>query len=848
MRVPISWLADYVDIILPVEQLAEKLTIAGLEVKQIEYFGIPGGSDPDRLVWDPDKLVIGQILEVNPHPDADRLVLATVDFGGGVPEVTVTGAPNLFSYLDRGDLTAMQLYSPFAMEGVTLYDGHKPGQVKMKLKGRPVRGIHNRCMLCSEKELGLSDDHEGIIIIDGAESMEGLIPGNPLREVLGDAVLDIEIIPNIARCASVVGVAREVAALTGQKLREPDYHVKMEGPSIEGRVKLTTDKPELNPRFVALVIENVEQRPSPYWMQHRLRLAGQRPINAVVDISNYVMLEMGQPNHTFDFQFLRRRADAYDPEGPVHIHTRLPEEGETLTTLDGIKHQLLPFNILVTDPAGILSLGGIMGGIESEINDQTTDVLLEAAAWNYLNIRRSATALRINSEASFRFGRGVHPSQALLGAKRAAELLRRYADGTVSEGVVDYYPNPPMVRTIHLTPQEVGRIGGIDLSAAETQSLLESLQFTVNRQDSFLDVTAPDHRLDIEGTHDLIEEICRMYGYDRIPTKEMSDTLPPQRNTPNLDREERIRDILVQLGLQEVITYRLTRPENENQLLPASRWRPDDRPYLTLSNPISTERIAMRHSLLASVLEITASNSRFKEQIQVFEVGKIYLVAEDEPLPDELLRLVAVLRGPRRINHWGNNTDEQLYDYFDLKGIIENLISSLHIDDLVFKAADHPTFYPGRTARLMIGELHLGWMGEIHPLVLEKYDFKGSIPVFAADLDLEILLPLIPDAHQIAAIPAYPSVHEDIAVIVDKAVPEAEISAAIERAGGFLLSSYELFDVYQGGSIPAGKKSLAYHLTFRSPDRTLTDKAVRKNRERIVMQLEKQFSAKLRDA
>ncbi|UCG24770.1 MAG: phenylalanine--tRNA ligase subunit beta, partial [Chloroflexota bacterium] len=329
MRVPISWLKEYVDIVLPIEELAEKLTIAGLEVAEIDYFGIPGGNDPERLVWDRDQQIIGQILAVDPHPNADRLVLARVDYGAPEHEVVVTGAPNLFPYLEQGDLSDQGLFSPFALEGSILYDGHKDGQVKMKLKGRKLRGIYNKAMLCSEKELGISDEHEGIMILAG-----DLEPGRPIQDVLGDAVLDIEIIPNIARCASIVGVAREVAALTGQALREPNYEVHFEGPPVSDLVKISTQNPELNPRFVAMVIEGVEQKPSPEWMQRRLRLAGQRPINVVVDISNYVMLETGQPNHTFDYDFLRRRADQYDPDGPIHIVTRLPHEDETLTTLD----------------------------------------------------------------------------------------------------------------------------------------------------------------------------------------------------------------------------------------------------------------------------------------------------------------------------------------------------------------------------------------------------------------------------------------------------------------------------------------------------------------------------------
>jgi phenylalanyl-tRNA synthetase beta chain len=843
MRVPISWLKDYVDINLPVEELAEKLTIAGLEVSEIDYIGFEGGNDPDRLVWDRDKLIMGQILEVSQHPDADRLVLAEVEYGRDETEVVVTGAPNLFPFVGQGNISQLNLFSPFALEGVTLYDGHKDGRVKMKLKGRQLRGVYNRCMLCSEKELGISEEHEGIMILEGNYE-----PGTPVQDILGDVVFDIDIIPNIARCASIVGVAREVAALTGQSLHEPDYEVVFEGSPVDKLVKITTEDPELNPRFVAMVIEGVEQKPSPEWMQRRLRLAGQRPINVVVDISNYVMLEMGQPNHTFDYDYLRKRADSYDPDGPIHINTRLPMEGEQLTTLDGVDHELPPYTILVTDPAGALSLGGVMGGIDSEISTQTTNVLLEAAAWNFLNIRRSISALKITSEAGFRFSRGVHPSQALLGARRAAELLRRYAGGTVAQGIIDYYPNPIQAQPIKLTIAEVKRIGGINLTQLEIQENLESLGFEVEDRGDYLNVLSPDHRLDIEGSHDLIEEVCRIYGYDRIPTTEMSDTLPPQRSNVSLDREERIRDILVQLGLQEVVTYRLTTPEKEAKLLQIGETKTDDRPYVTLANPITVDRVVMRHALLASILEIVADNSRFQERIALFELGQIYLASEEGVLPDELRQLALVMIGPNSHSSWSERESPKAIDFFDLKGIIEQLFGALHIPDLFAEPAKHPTYRPGRTARLLSGKRQIGWLGELHPLVVEAFDIQAGSPVIAAELDLETMLTLIEDRFQIDVVSAYPAVHEDIAVIMDLTVPAAEVTALIQEAGGFLLQEATIFDVYEGKPIQAGKKSLAYHLTFQAPNKTLTDKVVRKNRDRIVKHLESKLGATLRDA
>ncbi|MFW5940354.1 MAG: phenylalanine--tRNA ligase subunit beta [Chloroflexota bacterium] len=841
MLVPISWLKEYVDIDRPVEELAELLTIAGLEVENIEYIGVPGGTDDERLVWDREKLVLGHILKVEEHPNADRLVLATVDYGGDENEVVVTGAPNLFQYVGEGDIASRNLYSPFAKEGSVLYDGHQDGQVKMTLKGRKLRGIYNRCMLCSEKELGLSDEHEGIMILEG-----NYTAGVPLQDLLGDVVLDIAVIPNIARTASIIGVAREVAALTGQEVRYPSYDVVQEGPPLEGKVKITTEEPELNPRFVALVIEGVEQKPSPYWMQQRLRLAGQRPINVVVDISNYVMLEMGQPNHTFDYDFLRRRADEYDPDGPIHINTRLPHEDESLTTLDGVKRDLPPYTILVTDSAGPLSLGGIMGGEESEIGDSTTNVLLEAAAWNFINIRRSMHALKINSEAGFRFSRGVHPSQALLGAQRAAELLRRLAGGTVRQGIVDYYPNPPQAEAIKLTAGDVARIGGIEPSQDEIRDMLQALEFDVEDKGDHLLVTSPDHRMDIEGSHDLIEEVCRVYGYDRIPETQMSDTLPPQRNNPTLEMEERIKDILVQLGLQEVITYRLTTPEREAQLLPQPDVPSDDRPYVTLANPITVDRVAMRHNLLASLLEVVADNSRFRDHIALFEVGQIYLASEDGVLPDEMRRLGISMSGPRQPEHWENGT-QGAYDFYDLKGVVESLLQALGVDTWSVEAARHPTFRPGRTARITIGDRQLGLLGELHPLVNDALDLRSDYPVLAADLDVEVLQSHLPERHEITPVGQYPAVHEDLALIVESQIPAARVAEVIHDAGGFLLQEVRLFDVYEGPQVPTGKKSLAYHLSFQSPSKTLTDREVRRQRKRILKQVERQLGARLRE-
>ena len=846
MRVPLSWLREYVDIDLSVSELAELLTNAGLEVESIDLIGLPGAA----LEWDRERIVLAQILKVEQHPDADRLVLATVDYGASEPKVAVTGAPNLLPYVGRGDLSGEGLYAPYALEGATLYDGHKDGRVKAKLKGRPLRGIYNDSMLCSEKELGISDEHDGIILVTGDElrvtsaATRHYPPGTPLQEIWGDAVLEIAILPNTARATSIIGVAREVAALTGRPLRQPSYDVLMEGPPLDGRVTITTDEPELNPRFVALLIEGVRQVPSPYWMQYRLRLVGQRPINVVVDVSNYVMLEVGQPNHTFDYDALRRRADGYAPNGPIQIHTRLPQPGETVTTLDGATRKLEPHTILVTDPAGNLSIGGIMGGRESEIGDTTTRVLLEAAAWNFINIRRSANALDLHTEAAYRFGRGVPPSLALLGAKRAAELLRTLAGGTVAQGIIDNYPRPTAPVVIDLDPAYVRKLSGLDLSADDIAALLRRLEFVVEPAGERLRVTVPDHRLDIEGAHDLVEEVCRLYRYDRIPSTLLADTLPPQRRNVMLEREERLRDLLAQLGLQEIWSYRLTGVGREARLLVSGP--PDDRPYVTLSNPPAPDRNVMRHSVLSSVLDVAAANSRHTPRIALFEIGPVFLAAEDGPLPDERSRLAVVLTGRRQLEEWRNGAPS-VADFYDLKGILDALFAALHLP-VTFEAADHPSYRPGRTARLLVGEQQIGLMGELHPGVVKGYDLRveRDQPVLAADIDLDALLSLMPDSHKYVPLLTYPPVREDVALVVDATLPAAAVETALRAAGGALLREVALFDVYQGEQLPPGKKSLAYHLTFQAPDKTLTDADVSRQRGRILRLLEQQIGATLR--
>jgi phenylalanyl-tRNA synthetase beta chain len=852
MKVPLSWLKDYVDITLPIEDLAQRLTMAGLEVEEIHYVGLPM---PDQnslewtsgharrqetkitgIAWDPDKIVVGEIREVMPHPNADRLVLCRL-YDGDREQTVLTGAPNLFPYKGQGPLeTPMKV--AYAKEGATLYDGHQPGQVKMTLKRMKIRGVESYSMACSEKELGISEEHEGIIILD-----EDAPTGTPLVDYMGDAVFDIAITPNIARDANIWGVAREVAALTDQEIRGPGLDFPMAGPPIQGRVSIEIRDAERNPRFVLGLIEDIEIKPSPYEAQRRLRLAGMRPINNVVDATNYAMLEIGEPLHAFDYDVLVARAGDEAPK----IITRTTQPGERLKTLDDVERELDDFTVLVCDSAGALSIAGVMGGEESEVNEGTRNVLLEGAAWNFINIRRTLSAQRMSSEAAYRFSRGVHPAMAERGVRRGLDLMRQWTGGVVAEGLIDNYPLPPKDPSVEVSEKDVERWLGITLRSEEIAEILAKLEFDVEVEDGKVRATTPDHRLDIgegiTGVADLMEEIARIYGYDRIPETRMADALPPQRGNPALEREERLRDVLVSLGLQEVITYRMTSPENEARRFPPEGPR-DKRPYVRLVNPIVSDRVVMRHSLLASLLEVVEYNARIRERLALFEIGKIFIPSEDTILPVEPFKLGIVLTGPRHPAAW-QSSDASPMDFYDLKGIITTTLEGLHLRNFHYEVGEHPSFHPGKCARLILDDQKVGVLGELHPLVKEQYEIPET-PLLAAEFDLDPILARIPERYDLETVPAYPPVLEDLAVIIAEETPAADVVQAIQAAGGEMVVAVNLFDVYRGEQIGPGKKSLAYRLTYQAAERTLTDEEVAGIRQRIVDHLDQDLGAKLR--
>jgi len=844
MKVPISWLKDFVDINLPIEELAHRMTLAGLEVEEIRYIGFPKPEGKQQykitgFAWEPDKIVVGAIHEVMPHPDADRLVLCKLDDGEQIHTV-LTGAPNLFEYKGKGELEK-HIKVAYAREGATIINAYEPGNQPTVLKRKKIRGVESYSMACSERELGISDEHEGIMILDADAPV-----GVPLADYIGDAVYDIAITPNFARDANIIGVAREVAAITEAKLHYPDLTVPMEGPPIAGRVEIQISDSELNPRFVFGLIENVKIQPSPYKVQLRLRAAGMRPIDALVDATNYAMLELGEPLHAFDYDILLQRAKSAGKETPTII-TRPAKQGEKLVTLDNVERTLDDFTVLVCDQSGSLALAGVMGGLESEITKKTTNVLLEGASWNMFNTRRTAMAQNLPSEASYRFSRGVHPELAPQGVQRGLQLMLEWAGGTIANGMVDEYPLPPEDPTVIITTADVRRWLGIDLSPAEIADILERLEFVVAVNGNTIQATTPNHRLDIGtgviGKADLMEEVARIYGYDRIPETRMADTLPPQKGNRELEIEEDLRDLLVNLGLQEIITHRLTSPEKEFRRL-SPETPSEEMPYFTLANPISPERSVMRHSLLSSVLEIVERNARIRERIAVFEINPVFLHSEDGVLPDEKKQLVIALTGPRSLPDW-QEADTASMDFYDLKGVIEHTLNGLHLLDVKYKPGQHPSFHPGKCARVLSGDKQIGVMGELHPQVIENYDVPET-PLLVAEFNLEAILEAVPTLFKVTSIPTQPPILEDIALIVDENIPAIEVENLIQQTGGNTITEVRLFDVYRGDQIGIGKKSLAYSLTYQDPARTLTDKAAAKLRNKIVRRLEQELGAQLR--
>ncbi|MXX81759.1 MAG: phenylalanine--tRNA ligase subunit beta [Chloroflexi bacterium] len=803
MDVPLKWLASYVDWDFSVEELAHRLSMAGAEVEAIKRSG-----------GDWDQVVVGRVAAVDPHPNADRLRLATVDFGAEEPLQVVCGAPNL----EAGQTIA------FAQVGAQLID---PSTRELrKLRRGKIRGVTSMGMVCSERELGLSDEHEGILVLETDAA-----PGTPLADVLADVVLDIKPTPNRPDHFSILGIAREVAALNGSVVTEPSMTYPEADTPITDRTDVTIEDPEGCPRYTAIVIDGVRIGPSPQWVQEVLVSAGMRPINNIVDVTNYVMLEWGQPLHAFDYEVLREH----------RIVVRRAQPAEQLELLDGSRLELQPEDLVIADAERAVALAGIMGGADSEISDSTTTVLLETANFQEATIRRSrSTHTESGTEASRRFEKSLNPELAELAARRAAALIIETAGGQALAGIADEYPGKKHAPQVIVTQHRIEQILSVLPSVEDVRGILSALGIS-NRwipPDRFA-VSCPPWRSDINVSDDVIEEIGRIIGYDSLPSAPLPGAVPDPEFDLERDLGEQLRDLLSGLGLREIITYVTVGQQEVEATSSSGEEEPDT---VRLLNPMNAERDRMRPSLRPWALRSYAQNQReARGVLGLFEVGKTFAPSTARQ-PTEMRVLLALLGGETPSSVHGDFARQ--IDFFDAKGLLEQLGAGLGVTFDLSSGADDELLVKGRSARLSVNGHDIGVIGQVQPTTADAFDIDGD--VFALELSISTLAPLLEDSDVIAAPSVYPAAVEDLALIVDDACPAGELEAAIMDNG--LVETVELFDIYTGDQIPDGQKSIGFRVYYRSPDRTLTERDVEKARRGIVRRLQSQFQATLRDS
>jgi phenylalanyl-tRNA synthetase beta chain len=836
MNVPLKWLSDHVDLTgISLPELVDRLTIAGLEVAAVRLIGlpVPEGLRAKRSevgpVWERDKIITARILEITKHPNADSLKVVQLDVGNGQTKQVITGAPNI-AVGESGQKVILGLSgSQYWMR-----DKKDPtkGKELVTLKPKELRGIPNDAMCMSDFELGISEESDGIILLE-AEAPIGV----PAVDVLGDAVLEIDVLPNMARCLSMVGIAREVAAIFGRKACVPNPVVKAPKGKIDGKVKVEIADAKRSARYTATLIEGVRVGPSPAMVQRRLKNAGMRPISNIVDITNYAMLEWGQPLHAFDYDLLVKRAGGQSPT----IVVRSAKPGEKLVTLDKQERELTADDLVIADAAGAIALAGVMGGLETEVTDSTTTILLESASFDFVSVRRTAHKFTLFSEASTRFSRGVHPEIVIPAAKHAAQLMVESGGGHVLDGIVDTYPAPLPVQVVQLPKAEIRRLVGIDFPDADVERVLSALDFQLQPTADGWSVTVPPTRLDIQsGAADLIEELARIYGYDRLPATMLSGSLPAQKGNRSLELEESVRDLLARTGLRECITYRFSSHERELPLGVSG-------PAVELKNPVSPDRAILRRTLLTNLLDVAETNLKHTATVKLFELGPVFLPQPGERLPAEPRRLSLVLAGRRKTEAWDDplGTKPATLDFFDLKGLVETLVAGLQLKGVTYKAATQSVWlHPGRSAEVAIGGHVVGAFGELHPKAISAFRL-GDRAILAAEFDLEAIFAKVPERFAYTPIAQTPPALRDVAVVVDEAVTHETVCSEIRAAGGGLLTNVRLFDVYTGDSIPGGKKSLAYALTYQS-DKTLNDKEIDKAHKKIEDRLKHVLKATIR--
>ena len=799
MRVPLKWLADYVSTDWTPGQVAERLTMAGLEVGTVEHIGAS---------W--DGVQVALVTDVQPHPNADRLRLVTVDLGTTTTTV-VCGAPNVAA----GQKVA------FASVGARLIDGHS-GETAV-LKPAKIRGILSAGMVCSEKELGISDDHVGTLELP----LDAPV-GIGLQDYLGDAILDLELTPNRPDCLSIIGVAREVAALCGAPLTIPPVAYESDVTPVDGLIKVSIESGSDCHRYCATVVRGVKPGPSPAWMQARLKACGMRPISNIVDVTNYVMLEYGQPLHAFDYDRIARR----------EIIVRRARADEVFTTLDDVERKLSAEVLLIADGDRAVGIAGIMGGSNTEVSDATSTVLLEAATFNQAVIHRGSAFLGLRTEASLRFDKGLHPDLAIAAVRRATQLLVELCGGTAASGVSDSHPCPVPLRRVLLPTHEVKRLTGVDVPMQESLRTLEHLGYeALAVSDLATEFQVPYWRGDVSGSADLVEDVIRVRGYDLIPVGAPRFTTAAVSVPADLwDFKSRLRGLIAGAGFQEVLTYSLLSRDKLAQLTPGYPLTVDP---LAIANPMSRDLEHLRTSLRATLLDVLARNRR-REQTpaRVFELSRIYL-PQGASLPEERETLCAVLCGSAEPVSWHHG--ERGLNFYDAKGAVEFLLQKCGVQADFLPSQDRGLF-PGRQASIEVEGDALGVVGQLHPSVARAFEVDPDTLLF--ELDVARLMRHAREIAEYEPLSRFPSSERDIALVVDESVTYASVVDIIRGFG--LVADTSLFDVYRGEQIQKGKKSFAVRLLFQAPDRTLTDAEVQAILDKILARLASGIGAVLR--
>ncbi|WP_144547878.1 phenylalanine--tRNA ligase subunit beta [Bacillus sp. X1(2014)] len=803
MFVSYKWLQDYIDLTgVTAAELAEKITKSGIEVEGVEILndGIQG-------------VVVGHVLEREQHPNADKLSKCLVDVGGEQPVQIICGAPNVA----QGQKVAV------ATVGAVL-----PGN--FKIKRAKLRGEESNGMICSLTELGMEgkvvpkEYSEGIFVFP-ADTEVGV---DALAELnRDDEILELSLTPNRADCLSMLGVAYEVAAILGRDVKLPETNLQASTEKASDYVKITVEAKEDNPLYVAQIIKNVKIGPSPLWMQTRLMSAGIRPHNNVVDITNYILLEYGQPLHAFD----------YDRLGSKEILVRRATDGEKFVTLDDAERTLTSDHLVITNGTEPVALAGVMGGANSEVTSDTTTVLLESAYFNGATVRKASKDHGLRSEASARFEKGVDPNRVRAAGNRAAYLMAKYAGGEVLEGAVEADTMTVEPAVVSITLEKINRVLGTDLVMNDVKDIFDRLQFGISIEEDTVTVTAPTRRGDIKIEEDLLEEVARLYGYDNIPKTLPVGSTTPGRLSEYQKKRRMVRQYLEGAGLYQAVTYSLTSEEK------ATQFALEKRDTIRLSMPMSEERSILRLSIMPQLLEVLKYNSaRQNESLGVYETGAVFLANGTDTLPSEKEHLAAAITGLWSSHSWQG--EKKAVDFFVIKGILEGVFAKLGLlEQVQFVQAQVDGMHPGRTADVLLNGEKIGFIGQVHPTVQKELDLKDT---YVFELSLKPVLEAETPALQYQAIPRFPSITRDIALVVNRETVSGTLKEIIVTAGAPLLKEAEVFDLYEGDKMEAGKKSIAFSLKYVDPERTLTDEEVTKIHNRVLAALEEKAGAVLR--